>query len=238
MLIIKNLLFRYTHEPLFKDLELNLKAGKSMALLGPSGEGKTTLLDCITGFENVEDGEIFIDQKLMSSKTHCTPPEKRNIGLVFQKPNLFPHLNIIDNISFGLKKDEKSKAMEWLKIIGLEEHGRKFPEELSGGQRQRVAIARAMAPKPRLILFDEPFSGLDFILKKKLKSDIREILTKQNATSLFVTHDIKDALDVADELYVLHEGHVHFLGNSSETNEDQLFETLKSYYPKDSIAKP
>jgi iron(III) transport system ATP-binding protein len=178
-------------------------------LLGESGSGKTTLLRIIAGFEVADQGNVKLSETVLFDTKKFVQPEKRGIGMVFQDYALFPHLNVLKNISFGLKgsSDEKAKrSAELLKLVELTGYEKRYPHELSGGQQQRIAIARALAPSPSLILLDEPFSNLDESLKNKVRQDIQAILKKAGTTAIFVTHDTKDALAVADKVIVLHEG--------------------------------
>ena len=193
-------------------LSFQLQAGEIGCLLGPSGCGKTTVLRCIAGFEHVAGGSIHLDDKLVGSSRFHLPAEKRQIGMVFQDYALFPHLTLADNIGFGLRKYSSSarsaRVTELLRTVGLPGQERKYPHELSGGQQQRVALARALAPRPRLLLLDEPFSNLDVDLRERLALEVRDILRAEGTTAILVTHDQHEAFALADQIGVMHEGRI------------------------------
>lgn len=195
-----------------KGLNLILEQGEIGCLLGSSGCGKSTVLRAICGFEPIKSGKIYLRDNLVSSETVHIPPNQRRVGMVFQDFALFPHLNVLENIAFGLQhlpsQQRTSVAMEWLKRVSLADKADSYPHELSGGQQQRVALARAMAPEPDLILLDEPFSSLDIELRERLASDMREILKANNITALLVTHDQYEAFAIADKIGVMTEGKV------------------------------
>ncbi len=197
-------------QEIIKDVSFSLKKGEIGCLLGPSGCGKTTLLRSIAGFEQVQQGEISIDDKIISSESISVPPEQRNIGMVFQDYALFPHLSVAENIGFGLKQssrnDRKQTIERLLDLVGLRDAGRTYPHELSGGQQQRVALARALAPEPTLLLMDEPFSNLDVTLRDKLTVEVRDILKTTGITALMVTHNQFEAFSVADSVGVIFNG--------------------------------
>lgn len=192
------------------NISFSLDRGEIGCLLGPSGCGKTTLLRVIGGFEDVDGGSVFIDGKLVSDKKTTFPPEKRSIGMVFQDYALFPHLTVSANICFGIRKSEAEKKDtrlgELLSLVGLEDVKHKYPHEISGGQQQRVALARALAPKPDLLLLDEPFSNLDALLRDRLTVEVRDILKELGTTALMVTHNQHEAFSVADKIGVLFDG--------------------------------
>lgn len=193
-----------------KDVSFSLKKGEIGCLLGPSGCGKTTLLRIIAGFEDIENGQVLIHGNVVSQPGLHVPPEKRSIGMVFQDYALFPHLTVVENISFGLgninSRERNNRATEMLSLVGLEEAGKKYPHEISGGQQQRVALARALAPKPDLLLLDEPFSNLDAVLRDRLTVEVRDILKTLGTTALLVTHNQHEAFSVADKIGVVFEG--------------------------------
>jgi iron(III) transport system ATP-binding protein len=199
-----------SHPPVVRQVELQLQAGAIGCLLGPSGCGKTTLLRAVAGFEPVQDGEIHLHGRLVSSPGYSLPPERRRVGMVFQDLALFPHLSVADNIAFGLRDLDRGhrrlRVQELLQLVGLEHAVASFPHQLSGGQQQRVALARAMAPRPDLLLLDEPFSSLDTELREKLAREVRQILKKDGLTALLVTHDQFEAFAMADEIGVMHGG--------------------------------
>ena len=200
----------YGDNRVLKDLSFRIPAGAIGCLLGPSGCGKTTALRCIAGFENVQAGRILLNGEVLSSPGSTVPPEKRGLGMVFQQYALFPHLDVAANVGFGLRglkgAEKQRRVAEVLDIVGLGGRENLFPDELSGGQQQRVALARALAPRPGLLLMDEPFSSLDTGLRVRLGTEIRDILKQQGITALLVTHDQAEAFAVADEIGVMREG--------------------------------
>lgn len=202
--------FAGSNNPAVQSLNLSINRGEIITLLGPSGCGKTTTLRMIAGFEHPSEGSIHIDGKEVFSATQSLPPEKRGIGMVFQDYALFPHMTILKNVMFGLNKwnrfEKKKRAQEVLELVGLEDFANRYPTQLSGGQQQRVALARALAPKPHVVLMDEPFSNLDAGLREKMRYDVTNILRKANTTAIMVTHDQKDAFAVSDQVVVMKDG--------------------------------
>ncbi|MEY4725663.1 MAG: hypothetical protein RLZ36_290 [Pseudomonadota bacterium] len=192
---------------------LALRAGEMGVLIGPSGCGKTTLLRAVAGLERVSAGEIRLSQSTVSNATVHVEPEARRIGMVFQDYALFPHLSVEDNICFGLhqqpRAQREARVHEVLALVGLASSAQRYPHELSGGQQQRVALARALAPKPQLLLLDEPFSNLDVELRERLALEVRGILKEAQATALFVTHDQMEAFAIGDVIGVMSEGRLH-----------------------------
>lgn len=192
------------------DVSLTAPEGKVLALLGPSGSGKSTILRLIAGLEMLDAGEILVGAETVSTPGQITPTERRRVGMVFQDYSLFPHLNAAANVAFGLDKlgraDREAQALAWLDRVGLKHRAGSFPHELSGGEQQRVALARALAPKPRAVLLDEPFSGLDPVQRAELRDATLATLAETGTTTLFVTHDAEDALQVADRLAILKAG--------------------------------
>ncbi|MCK6373916.1 MAG: ABC transporter ATP-binding protein [Zoogloea sp.] len=203
---------RYGQHTVVNGVDFRLEQGSIACLLGPSGCGKTTLLRCIAGFEEVSGGEILIHDESMSRAGFRVPPERRRVGMVFQDYALFPHLTVEANVGFGLRgvsaaeRDQRVESL--LATVGLAGQGRKFPHELSGGQQQRVALARALAPRPELVLLDEPFSNLDVDLRERLSVEVREILKSEGMTAVLVTHDQHEAFAMADEIGVMYEGRI------------------------------
>ncbi len=195
-------------------LDLALEPGRILALLGPSGCGKTTTLRLIAGFEHPDEGEIRIGGRSVSSPSNSLPPEKRRIGMVFQEGALFPHLTVEQNIGYGLRKDagRSVRVAEALDLVGLSGMRHRTPHELSGGQQQRVALARALAPRPDILLLDEPFSNLDAKLGEQLRHDVVAILRASGVTAVFVTHDQEAALQVGDEVALMNEGRLEQIG--------------------------
>ncbi len=191
-------------------LSLVVGAGRIGCLLGPSGSGKTTVLRLIAGFERPDAGEILAGGEVLSGPGRWVPPERRRIGMVFQDFALFPHLDALANVAFGLRDSDsgvrRRRAQELLELVGLSAEARRLPHELSGGQQQRVALARALAPKPRLVLLDEPFSNLDADVRMELAQQLRAALVAEGATALLVTHDQREAFAIADEIGVMRAG--------------------------------
>ncbi|RZI43317.1 ABC transporter ATP-binding protein [Herbaspirillum sp. HC18] len=212
LLYLDNVSHAYGRHAVVDRLSFGLNKGDIGCLLGPSGCGKTTVLRCIAGFEAVSGGEILLDGVAVSSMRGHVPPEKRKIGMVFQDYALFPHLNVEDNISFGLqgagKAEKAARTAELLALVGLPGQERKFPHELSGGQQQRVALARALAPNPRLLLMDEPFSNLDVDLRERLSVEVRDIIKAAGTTAILVTHDQHEAFAMADQIGIMSEGRI------------------------------
>ena len=210
LLELKNITQRYGDNVVVQNMSLALAEGSIGCLLGPSGCGKTTVLRCIAGFETVQSGEIVLAGNVIAGKNKHVPAEKRRIGMVFQDYALFPHLTASQNIAFGLKNfsaaQRKSRVMEMLELVNLERFAHLYPHELSGGQQQRVALVRALAPKPELLLLDEPFSNLDVSLRERLCLDVRNILKQENTTAIMVTHDQDEAFMIADYIGVMNHG--------------------------------
>jgi len=209
---LRNLVKYFDEIPVVNDVSFHLHKGELMALLGPSGCGKTTTLRLIAGFERLDGGEIEIRQQIMAGPAVHLPPEKRRIGMVFQEYALFPHLDVAENVRFGLQAytgDRAGRVAEVLDLVGLAGFEERMPHELSGGQQQRVALARALAPEPHLIVLDEPFSNLDASLRTRVRAEVRAILRAAGATAIFVTHDQEEALSLVDQVAVMIDGTVH-----------------------------
>lgn len=196
------------------DVNFSIEKGKLVALLGPSGSGKTTILRIIAGLETADSGDIIIDGKVVND----VPASKRGIGFVFQNYALFRYKTVYDNIAFGLKvnkwkkADIKQRVDELIELVGLKGLEKRYPNQLSGGQRQRVAFARALAPNPELLLLDEPFAAIDAKVRQELRSWLREMIDKVGITSIFVTHDQEEAIEVADEIIITNKGRVEQIG--------------------------
>ncbi len=212
MLTLNNVAQSYGNKAVLHDIGFHLEPGQIGCLLGPSGCGKTTALRLVAGFETLQAGEIQIGGEKVGAPGFAVPPEKRQVGLVFQDYALFPHLTVADNIGFGLRALDRAarekRVGEMLRLVGLTREARRYPHQLSGGQQQRVALARALAPKPRLLLLDEPFSNLDVALREKLAIEVRDILKHEGITALLVTHDQHEAFAIADAIGVMHEGRI------------------------------
>lgn len=206
--------------PVVDHLDFTVREHEIFALLGPSGCGKTTCLRLIAGFERADEGEVRVEDKLLESPKKHVAPQDRGIGFVFQDYALFPHLSVIDNVAFGLTDIPKYKrkvfAEEVLCRTGMGDYKDRNPSELSGGQQQRVALARAIAPKPKLVLLDEPFSNLDAILRESTRKEVRSILKKAGMSALLVTHDQEEALSFADRIAVMNNGKIEQIGTPEE----------------------
>lgn len=209
---LQNITIAYdtSQQPAVKDCSLTLDAGEIGVLLGPSGCGKTTLLRAIAGLQRIQSGQLQLSGDMISGEDTHWPPSLRKVGMVFQDYALFPHLSVEQNIAFGLKTlstaEKKSRVTDVLELVGLAAYGRKMPHELSGGQQQRVALARSLAPQPRLLLLDEPFSNLDADLKERLAQELRQILKTSGTTALFVSHDQQEAFAIADKIGIMNHG--------------------------------
>ena len=201
-----------------KDVNISIPKGKLVALLGPSGSGKTTILRMIAGLETPDSGEIVIDGKIVND----VPGSDRGIGFVFQSYALFRYMTVYDNIAFGLrvkkagKEEIRERVTELLKLVGCEGLEKRFPSQLSGGQRQRVAFARALAPNPQILLLDEPFAAIDAKIRLELRTWLREMISRLHITSIFVTHDQDEAIEVADDIIVTNHGRVEQAGTPQE----------------------
>lgn len=197
-----------------QDVSFEIEAGKLIGLLGPSGGGKTTILRMLAGLEKPTSGEILFHGR----KVNHLPPQERGIGFVFQNYALFKHMTVFDNIAFGLTVQKKSKreiqerVYEMIDLIGLKGLADRYPHQLSGGQRQRVAFARALAPSPELLLLDEPFAAIDAKVRKELRTWLREMISRVGVTSIFVTHDQEEAVEVADEIMIINGGQLEQMG--------------------------
>ena len=206
---VEDLEHSYGDEPVLHGVSLDVSPGESIALLGPSGCGKTTLLRLIAGLERPSSGSISIGNDFVAGET-WVPPDRRKVGMVFQDWALFPHLSVAKNVAYGIAKStskdaEVSSALEMMNLSGLED---RMPATLSGGQQQRVALARALAPRPGVLLLDEPFSNLDTSLRTEVRTEVRELLAELGITSIFVTHDQDEAFIVGDRVAVMREGKI------------------------------
>mgnify|MGYP005838215027 CR=1 FL=1 len=206
----ENVSHRYDAEQVLSSVSLEAHDGEILCLLGASGSGKTTLLRLAAGLEPLQTGEIRLDNRVLSAPGRSVPAEERRIGMVFQDHALFPHLDVAGNVGFGLNNrpaDERVRLVDQaLSDVGLEGYQGRFPHTLSGGQQQRVALARALAPQPEVILLDEPFASIDVTRRRKLRESARLALKQSGATTIMVTHDPEEALDMADRIAVMDEG--------------------------------
>lgn len=200
------------------DVSFSLESGEIVSVVGESGSGKTTLIRLITGLETPDKGKIILNDTLVSSEIVFVPPEKRNVGMVFQNYALFPHLTVFENIVYGIskQKNKKERVLEMLTLVDLQGYEKRYPYELSGGEQQRVALARALAPNPDVLILDEPFSNLDVILRNQLRQEVASILQKTKKTAIFITHDIKDAVSISDKMIVLQKGKIVQQGTIKE----------------------
>lgn len=200
-------------QPAVDRLSLQVNNGELLVLLGPSGCGKTTTLRMIAGFERPESGWIRIGDQIVADERTWVPPERRGIGIVFQDYALFPHLTVAQNVAFGIlrlpRRERAARVEEALTAVDLHSYAARYPHELSGGQQQRVALARALAPQPRLLLLDEPFSNLDPELRIALRYEVRSIVRRAGITTVLVTHDQSEAFALADRVAVMHSGRLH-----------------------------
>ena len=217
---VKQIDVAYGKKQIVFEVDFSLEESQIGCLLGPSGCGKTTVLRTIAGFEKPTKGEIVLnEQKLNDSKTFVEP-EKRQIGMVFQDIALFPHLSVVNNIQFGIRSwnepQRGNRIRELLELIGMSQFERSYPHQLSGGQQQRIALARAMAPRPSLLLMDEPFSSLDVELREQLAREVRLILKQEKISAILVTHDQDEAFAMSDRISVMHHGKI--LQNDSAYN--------------------
>lgn len=219
------------------DVSFGIEKGKLIGLLGPSGSGKTTILRMIAGLETPDSGEIIIDGKVVNN----IPASQRGIGFVFQNYALFRYMTVYENIAFGLrvqKADKKtidSRVNELVKLIGLEGLEKRYPSQLSGGQRQRVAFARALAPNPQLLLLDEPFAAIDAKVRQELRSWLKEMIEKLGVTSIFVTHDQDEAIEVADEIIITNKGRIEQAGTPIEVYRNPQTAFTASFFGQASI---
>jgi iron(III) transport system ATP-binding protein len=219
-LALSHVSHRYGAVEAVRDVSLSVAPGEIVCLVGPSGCGKSTLLRLAAGLEELQTGEVHVGGRLVANSTREVPPEARDVGLVFQDYALFPHLNVLDNVRFGLSRlpgaEQKRLAMTALEQVGMGELAGAHPHMLSGGQQQRVALARALAPKPRVLLLDEPFSGLDTRLRRQVRDDTLHVLQQQGAATVIVTHDPEEAMFLADRIALMDGGRLNQLGTPVE----------------------
>ena len=234
---LKNINKTYGSYQASRNVNFGIEKGKLIGLLGPSGSGKTTILRMIAGLENPDSGEIIIDGKVVND----VPASERGIGFVFQNYALFRYMTVYDNVAFGLKvqKVDKKKiharVMELVKLVGLEGLEKRYPSQLSGGQRQRVAFARALAPNPQVLLLDEPFAAIDAKIRQELRSWLKEMIEKLGITSIFVTHDQDEAIEVADEIIITNVGQIEQKGTPVEVYRNPETAFTASFFGQPSV---
>jgi iron(III) transport system ATP-binding protein len=217
VIAVDGIAVHYGDTTAIEDFSLDVEEGALVALVGPSGCGKTTALRAIAGFEQPAAGTIRIRGTVVSDVDTMTAPERRNVGMVFQEYALFPHISVAENVGYGVRgSDRVSRVQEVLELVGLEDHGDRFPHELSGGEQQRVALARALAPEPDVVLLDEPFSNLDAPQRERMRRELRKILKAARVTAVFVTHDQAEALAIADIIAVMRDGHIRQVGTPDD----------------------
>lgn len=213
------------------NVNFGIEKGHLAALLGPSGSGKTTILRMVAGLDSPDSGDILIDGK----RVNDLPGSKRGIGFVFQNYALFRYMTVAENIAFGLKVQKrdrseiKERVGELLELISMEELGKRYPHQLSGGQRQRVAFARALAPDPQLLLLDEPFAAIDAKVRRELRTWLREMIGRVGITSIFVTHDQEEAMEVADMIIITNQGRIEQIGTPEEICRHPETEFVKDF---------
>ena len=204
---IKNISFNIDEDEILKDLSLVINENEIISVIGPSASGKSSLLRIIAGFEAIDSGEIFLNAQIVNNSTFTIAPELRNIGIIFQDLALFPHLTCQENIAFGISnasnKEKISRCNHLMNLLAVQNISNKYPHEISGGQQQRIAVARALAPKPEILLLDEPFTALDEELKDQLIGDVKELLKEEKITTIVITHDIKEAFELSDKIAFL-----------------------------------
>ena len=209
---VKNAVVDIGKARILDDVSVSAPKGSCLVILGPSGCGKTTLLRAIAGLQPISDGKIFLCGQEVSGSQVEIPPEQRDVGMVFQDWALFPHLTVIENIVFGLPREKRKNltndVIELLDMAGIADLADRVPSSLSGGQKQRVALARALAPKPKVLLLDEPFSSLDTGLRLEVRSEVASLLRSLDVTSIFVTHDQDEAFSLGDQVAVMNDGKV------------------------------
>ena len=221
------------------DVNFGIEKGKLVGLLGPSGSGKTTILRMLAGLEKQDEGDVIIDGKNVNTLT----PDQRKIGFVFQNYALFPYMTVYDNIAYGLKVQKRDKKFiknrvhELLELVGLPGVEKRYPDQLSGGQRQRIALARALAPQPEVLLLDEPFAAIDAKVRKELRTWLRETIDKVGITSIFVTHDQDEAIEIADEIIITNKGRIEQVGNPVDIYENPRTPFVAQFIGQSAVIK-
>ena len=203
---VENLVKSYGNNPVIKNLTFSIEKGQLISFVGESGSGKSTFLKCLSGLENINSGKVILNNKIINDKNLFVKPQRRKIGYVFQDYPLFPHLNIRENICFNLEKRYFKNFEDIVKLTNLKQLLERYPHEISGGEQQRVSIARSIIREPDLLLLDEPFSNLDANIKYSIRDEICKIIKKTNTTTILVTHDINDALNISDKILIFKAG--------------------------------
>lgn len=235
---LKNITKAYGDNVVLNDISETFQDGEFVTLLGPSGCGKSTILRMIAGFEKPTSGEIYIDDQLVSGGKTFVPPEKRNIGMVFQSYAVWPHMNVFDNVAYPLsikktpKRDIKQRVEDALEITHLSQYSERFPNQLSGGQQQRIALARALVAAPKLLLLDEPLSNLDAKLRESMRFEIKEIQKKMGITVVYVTHDQTEAMAMSDRIFLLHRSIVQQAGSPEEIYDSPINQFVADFLGK------
>jgi ABC-type Fe3+/spermidine/putrescine transport system ATPase subunit len=234
---------QYGNKQILRGINLSIEKGTFLALLGPSGCGKTTLLQSIAGLTSINAGKILIDGKVVSEPGREVPIEKREIGMVFQDFALWPHMNVFEIVSFGLKlrglkgQELKKRVVDTLSIFHMEDYLTRYPHELSGGQKQRIAMARAIAPNPRLILMDEPLSALDASLREEMRVELVRIFKQLKMTVIYVTHDQGEAMSMADQIAILKDGQCEQVGAPETLYKEPVSEYVAKFMGRANILK-
>lgn len=219
-LTFENISYQYEQSSVLDNLSLHVESGEVVCILGESGCGKSTLLKIAAGLIRQDKGELWLGSNVIANDHHFVLPENRGVGLVFQDYALFPHMNVLQNVMFGLRKVSKVEAIKQAEValstVGLENFADVYPNALSGGQQQRVALARALVPRPSVLLLDEPFSNLDRMMRNKVREETMRILKSIGATSIVVTHDAEEAMRIGDRIALIHKGKIEQIGTSKE----------------------
>jgi sulfate transport system ATP-binding protein len=230
-IVVRNVTKTFAQFEALHDVSVDIPTGSLTALLGPSGSGKSTLLRVIAGLDTADSGSVYIEDR----DATLLPPQRRQVGFVFQHYAPFKHMTVYDNIAFGLtvrkagKIETKTRVNELLELVHLEKFQMRYPAQLSGGQRQRMALARALAVEPRVLLLDEPFGALDAQVRKELRAWLRRLHDDMHVTTVIVTHDQEEAMEVADEIVVLQDGRVQQVGHPSEVYEHPANDWVMSF---------